>query len=232
VTVLRLPTARVFKPLLEPDLRYLAGYGGRGSAKSHFFGGLAVEESIKTKRDIVCLREVQRSLKFSVKKLIENKISDMNAGWYFEVTDDEIRSVHGGTMIFQGMQNSTAESIKSLEDFDIAWFEEAQTASQRSLDMLRPTLRKPRSQLWFSWNPRLPTDPVDQLFRGGETPPRSGVVEANYTDNPWFPKELYEEMEYDRRRDPDKYAHIWLGGYEKNSKSRVFRNWTIEEFEI
>ena len=156
----------------------------------------------------------------------------MNAGAYFEVQNEQIKSASGGVIIFKGMQDHTSDSIKSLEGFKIAWFEEAQTASQRSLDLLRPTIRAPGSQLWFSWNPRFSTDPIDQLLRGPTPPPSAIVVEANYADNPWLPAELQEEMEYDKRRDPDKYAHIWLGKYQSNTSSRVFKNWTIEEFEV
>jgi phage terminase large subunit len=230
VTVLQIETAEVYEPLLYPS-RYKGAKGGRGSAKSHFFGGLLIEESIRKKTDAVCLREVQKSLQFSVKKLLESKIESMNAGAYFDVQDKVIKARNGGIIIFQGMQDHTADSIKSLEGFDIAWFEEAQSASQRSLDLLRPTLRKPGSELWFSWNPRFPTDPIEQLLAGESKPKGAIVVEANYVDNPWFPKELLDEMEYDRQRDPDKYAHIWLGKYQQNSSARVFRNWSVEEFE-
>jgi phage terminase large subunit len=206
-------------------------WGGRGSGKSHFFAELVVEESIRRKVDIVCLREIQKSLKFSVKKLVESKIEAMNAGAYFEVQNEQIKSKHGGNIIFQGMQDHTADSIKSLEGFGIAWFEEAQSATQRSLDLLRPTIRANGSELWFSWNPNHDTDPIDVLLRGENPPPGSTVVCANYKDNPWFPVELLHEMEYDRKRDPEKYAHIWLGEYQRNSEARVFRNWTIEEFD-
>lgn len=181
--------------------------------------------------DIVCLREIQKSLKFSVKKLVENKIEAMNAGAYFEVQNEQIKSSRGGNIIFQGMQDHTSDSIKSLEGFGIAWFEESQSASQRSLDLLRPTIRAPGSQLWFSWNPNFATDPIDVLLRGDNPPPGSCVVRANYKDNPWLPPELLAEMEYDRQRDPDKYAHIWLGEYQRNSEARVFKNWKIEEFD-
>jgi phage terminase large subunit len=220
----------VFVPLLEPA-RYKGGHGGRGSGKSHFFGEMLIERSVMEKTDAVCVREVQKSLKQSVKKLLEGKIESLNAGAYFDVQDAQIKSTHGGLIMFQGMQNHTAESIKSLEGFDIAWVEEAQSLSQRSLDLLRPTIRKPGSELWFSWNPRESTDPVDALLRGEEPPPGAVVVEANYMDNPWLPEELRIEMEYDKRRDPDKYAHIWLGKYQQNSEARVFKNWRIEEFE-
>ena len=97
--------------------------------------------------------------------------------------------------------------------------------------MLRPTLRKPGSELWFTWNPRSSDDPVDLLLRGQNPPSNAKVLQVNYMDNPWFPDVLREEMEYDKRRDPDKYAHVWLGEYLRNSESRVFKNWRIEEFE-
>lgn len=227
---LRIETARVFKPLLSPA-RYKGAHGGRGSAKSHFFASLMIQEHIAAKTDSVCVRENQKSLDQSVKKLLELKIENMNAGAYFDVQDKRILAKNGGRITFQGMQNHTAESIKSLEDYDRAWVEEAQTLTQKSLDMLRPTIRTPNSELWFSWNPRLATDPVDALLRGENPPPGAVVVEANYSDNPWFPKVLQDEMEYDRRRDPDKYAHVWLGKYLQNSEARVFKNWVIEEFE-
>ena len=228
--ILAIETAPVFEPLLAPA-RYKGAHGGRGSAKSNFFADLWLAENVEAKYDFVCLRETLKSLEFSVKKLFESKISHFNAGAYFEVQDRRILTKHGGVTIFEGMQNHTSESIKSLDGFDRAFFEEAQNASDKSLTLLRPTIRKPNSQLWFAWNPDLATDPIDVLLRGEEKPPGSIVVQANYSDNPWFPEELRQEMEFDRRRDPDKYAHVWLGDYRKNSSSRVFRNWKIEEFE-
>jgi phage terminase large subunit len=230
LSILQIQTPEVYVPLLEPA-RYKGAHGGRGSGKSHFFGEMLIERSIMEKTDAVCVREVQKSLKQSVKKLLEGKIESLNAGAYFDVQDAQIKSSTGGLIIFQGLQNHTADSIKSLEGFDIAWVEEAQSVSQRSLDMLRPTLRKPGSELWFSWNPSSASDPVDALLRCAEPPPGSVIVEANYMDNPWLPDELRIEMEYDKRRDPDKYAHIWLGKYQQNSEARVFKNWRIEEFE-
>lgn len=230
MSVLQIQTPQVFEPLLGAS-RYKGAKGGRGSGKSHFFAEALIERSIMEKTDAVCVREIQKSLDQSVKKLLEAKIEAMNAGAYFDVQDARVKSQHGGLIIFQGMQNHTADSIKSLEGYDIAWVEEAQSLSQRSLDLLRPTIRKPNSELWFSWNPNQPTDPVDVLLCGDEPPPGTVVVTANYNDNPWLPDVLRAEMEYDKRRDPDKYAHIWLGAYQRNSEARVFRNWKIEEFE-
>ena len=211
--------------------RYKGAHGGRGSGKSHEFAERLIERCIARKTDAVCVREIQKSLAQSVKKLLEIKIESMGVGHMFDVQKAEIKAPHGGRIIFQGMQNHTADSIKSLEGFDIAWVEEAQSLSQFSMDLLRPTIRKPGSELWFTWNPRFEDDPVDMLLRGDNPPPDSVVIEVNYRDNPWFPDVLKAEMEYDRGRDPDKYKHIWLGAYQSNSEARVFRNWRIEEFE-
>lgn len=231
---LTIPTAEVFEPLLKPA-RYKGAEGGRGSGKSRFFAGLVLECSIVDGGDTVCIREIQRTLDQSVKKLLENSIQEQNLGDYFEVQDRRVitRPAMGGqgVIAFEGMQNHTADSIKSLEGFKRAWVEEAQTLSERSLSLLRPTIRAEGSELWFSWNPRFKTDPVDQFFKGAEKPPDSVLVKANYMDNPWFPEVLRMEMEYDRKRDPEKYAHVWLGEYETHSEARVFKNWKIEDFE-
>jgi phage terminase large subunit len=232
VTTLRIETPEWALPLLNPA-RYKAAYGGRGSGKSHTFAELLIEAHImdQTSRS-VCVREVQKSLAQSVKRLLELKIEQMNAGAYFEVQEAVIKSKRGdGLIIFQGMQNHTADSIKSLEGYDRAWVEEAQSLSQRSLDLLRPTIRKPGSELWFTWNPSQASDPVDALLRGEKPPPDATVLEVNFDGNPWFPDVLRQEMEYDRSRDPDKYAHVWKGGYLQSSTARVFKNWRVEEFD-
>ena len=231
-TTLKIETPEWALPHLQPA-RYKGAHGGRGSGKSHQFAEMMIEAHIMDqKRRSVCVREVQKSLAQSVKRLLELKIEEMGAGAYFEVQEAQIKAKKGdGLIIFQGMQNHTADSIKSLEGYDCAWVEEAQSLSQRSLDLLRPTIRKPESELWFTWNPANASDPVDHLLRGPNPPPGAVVTEVNYMDNPWFPEVLRNEMEYDKRRDPDKYAHVWLGKYLQNSSTRVFRNWRVEEFD-
>lgn len=229
---IRIPVPRVFGPLLEPS-RYKGAHGGRGSGKSHFFADHLIRRSLQTPGlRAVCVREVQRSLAQSVKRLLDDKITQLGLGREFRVLTTHIETPgDGGRISFEGMQNHTADSIKSLEGYDVAWVEEAQALSERSLTLLRPTIRKPGSELWFSWNPRSSKDPVDVLLRGKDKPPGAIVVEANYADNPWFPDVLRDEMEWDKRRDPEKYAHIWKGEYERRSESRVFKNWRVEEFE-
>jgi phage terminase large subunit len=221
---LQIPTPRWAKPLLNPA-RYKCVHGGRGSGKSHFFGEYIVENHIADpNQSTVCVREIQKSLDQSVKKLIENKIRHLNAGLYFEIQDSRILSKHGnGIIIFQGMQNHTADSIKSLEGYDRAWVEEAQSLSQFSLDLLRPTIRKPNSEILFSWNPRYKTDPVDWLFRKTK-PDNAIVVQANWNDNPWFPEVLRQEMTFDFANDSDKAEHIWNGAY-GSSQGAILAKW-------
>lgn len=232
MTTLQIQTPAWAEPLLSPA-RYKGAYGGRGSGKSHLFAEMLIEAHIMDPdTSSVCVREIQKSLSQSVKRLLELKIRDLGVGEMFEVQEAVIKRRNGrGLITFQGMQNHTSDSIKSLEGFDRAWVEEAQSISQRSLDLLRPTIRKPSSELWFSWNPAAANDPVDALLRGDNTPPDAVVVQVNWNDNPWFPDVLRAEMEYDRKRDPDKFAHIWGGGYIALSGARVFRNWRVEEFE-
>lgn len=231
MSILEIQTPRAFKPLLNPS-RYKGAHGGRGSGKSHFFAELLIERCLVSKTDAVCIREIQKTLNESVKKLLELKIEKLGVGKAFRVLESKIETPFGGQIIFQGMQNHTADSIKSLEGYDLAWVEEAQSLSQRSLDLLRPTIRKPGSEIWFSWNPNDPGDPVDKFLRG-ETPyPDSIVVKADYADNPWLPDVLRAEIEYDRARDKSKFEHVWLGAYQSNSEARVFNNWKVEDFVI
>lgn len=163
----------------------------------------------------VCIREVQKSLKESAKRLVEDKIAEYRLGEAdgFKIFREVIETPGDGQIIFQGMQDHTAESIKSLEGYGRAWVEEAQTLTSRSLSLLRPTIREEGSQLWFSWNPRLKSDPVDVLLRGETQPTGATVVRANWSDNPWFPAVLEQERIDCLNNEPDQYAHIWEGDY-------------------
>lgn len=221
MSVLQIPTAECFVPLLEPA-RYKGAWGGRGSGKSHFFGELLVEECQATKGTLgVCIREVQKTLAQSSKRLIETKIASLGVGSNFRVFNDKIETPGDGLIIFQGMQDHTAESIKSLEGFRIAWTEEAQTLSARSLALLRPTIRADKSELWFSWNPRRKSDAVDDFLRA-KKPEGAIVINANWKDNPWFPVELEAERKLDLQLYPDRYDHIWEGDYAKAFEGAYF----------
>lgn len=206
--------------------RYKGASGGRASGKSHFFAEAAVEEMVcdPTLR-FACIREVQKSLKFSAKALVEEKIKTLGVPQLFEVRESEIRRKYGtGVMIFQGMQDHTAESIKSLEGFSRAWVEEAQNISEKSLELLRPTIRTPGSEIWFSWNPDQPTDAVDVFFE--RKPPGAIRVRCTYKDNPFCPAEMHTEAALDEAIDQARFEHVWLGGYDFGKSGRVYSSYS------
>lgn len=221
MSTLKIPTAKVFEPLLAPA-RYKGAFGGRGSGKSHFFGELLVETCQAERGTLaVCIREAQRTLAQSSKRLIEGKIAALGLGQGFRPFSDRIATPGDGLIIFRGMQDHTAESIKSLEGFRIAWIDEAQTLSVRSLSLLRPTIRAPRSELWASWNPRRKSDAVDDFLRSRK-PDGAVVVKANWRDNPWLPAVLDEERRLDLALYPDRYEHIWEGDYVRTFEGAYF----------
>ena len=212
MSVLHFKIPRWSVPLLKPK-RYKGAKGGRGGGKSHFFAEQAIDTIIENPNaNIVCIREIQKSIKFSVKKLIEDKIEQHNLNSLFEITNTEIRRLNGkGVIIFQGMQDHTADSIKSLESFDIAWVEEAQSVSDRSLELLIPTIRKEGSEIWFSWNPFTPEEAVEKFF--AKKSEDKELVFVNYLDNPFANDVIKKEAQRHKKERPDTYDNIWLGEY-------------------
>lgn len=212
MSILKIPTAEIFEPLLKPA-RYKGVYGGRGSGKSHFFGELLVETCQAERGTLaVCIREAQRTLAQSSKRLIEGKIASLGLGHGFKLYSDKIETPGDGLIIFRGLLDHTADSIKSLEGFRIAWIDEAQSLSARSLALLRPTIRAKDSELWASWNPRRKSDAIDDFLRTRQ-PDGAVLVKANWRDNPWFPEVLEEERLLDQKLYPERYDHIWEGDY-------------------
>ncbi len=218
---LDIPTARVFLPLLE-DARDKAIFGGRGSGKSHFVAELLIDDSLAEPGNsggeglrTVCIREVQKDLAQSSKALIEAKLKKFGLGEAdgFKVFRDEIQTPGDGLIIFKGMNDYTADSIKSLEGFKRGWWEEAHNATQHSINLYRPTMRAAGSQMLWTWNPRRKTDPVDLMFRGAEKPTGAIVVSSSWRDNPWWTAELEQERLDTLRMQPDQYGHIWEGDY-------------------
>jgi len=221
LSILSIETARVFQPLLQPA-RDKGAYGGRGSGKSHFFAGLMIEDCLRAPGESageglrsVCIREVQQDLAQSAKLLLESKLAYHRLGEAdgFKVFESVIRTPGDGIIIFKGMNNFNADSIKSLEGFKRAWWEEAHGATKTSIGLLRPTMRAAGSEMWWSWNPRHQDDAVDVMLRGPELPTGAAVVEANWRDNPWFTAELEQERLDCQRMTPQQYGHIWGGEY-------------------
>jgi phage terminase large subunit len=226
-STLRVEVPRKLIPLLQPA-RYKGAYGGRGGAKSHFFAEQAVLRAYREETKIVCIREVQESIKDSVKALIDSKIQKMDLGAFFDVLETEIRGANGSLIIFKGMQSYNAENIKSLEGFDVAWVEEAQSLSDVSLRMLRPTIRKEGSEIWFSWNPRHDTDAVDKFLRGPNKPKEAIVIEVGWQDNPWLPEVLRKEKDADYEADTEMADHVWGGNYEIVSEGAYYARLLVQ----
>lgn len=228
--VLVIDTPRWAVPLLMPGMRYYGARGGRTSGKSHFFAERLVDRAV-AEPDLqwICIREIQRSLKYSAKKLIEAKIRKLRVSHLFEITHTEVRRRGGqGVIIFEGMQDHTADSIKSLEGFDGCWVEEAQSLSLRSIELLDPTLKKEGSELWFSWNPDQPEDAVEELF---DNNPDAVLVHCTYKDNPWCPPNQRKLAERTAAKDYEKYEHVWLGGYNVKSEAIIFAGcYVVDEF--
>lgn len=203
---------------LDPKYRYIFIRGGRSGGKSHEVANYLVERSItESNLKIVGLREIQGSIDKSSKALIESKIKLMGLSMYYQSIKSEIRKTlpgDSGQFYFQGMNDLTADNIKSLEDYRIAWFEEAQNCSANTLKTLRPTIRSAGSQIIFTWNPKFPDDAIDEFcdqVRGEED---CLVIDVNYTDNPFLTDEVLREVELDRKNYPDDFDHIWLGQYD------------------
>jgi phage terminase large subunit len=205
----------------EPH-RYKVAYGGRGSGKSWGFARALIAKAITDPLRILCAREVQRSIKQSVHQLLNDQIQAMGFGEYFEVLENEIRCVNGSKFSFTGLANNTVESIKSYEGVDIVWVEEAQTVSKKSWDILIPTIRKPGSEIWVSFNPDLDSDDTYKRFVI-DTPEDAAVVKINWIDNPWFPKVLNKERLHSKATSED-YANIWEGECKSAVDGAIYSN--------
>lgn len=198
------------RPLFK-SYRYKVAYGGRGGAKSWGFARALLILGAKTKLRILCTREVQKSIKDSVHKLLSDQVQALGLGKFYEVQATVLRGANGTEFLFAGLSDMTAESIKSFEGVDIVWCEEAQAISKRSWDILIPTIRKDGSEIWLSMNPELDTD--ESWVRFVENPPPStALMQVNYSDNPWFPEVLESERQHAQRTMPKAdYENIWEG---------------------
>ena len=227
---LKLQIPNKFLPLFTTDKRYIDLYGGRGSGKSHVIATFLIIKALKEKTRILCAREIQNSIKDSVHKLLADKIDELKLDKYFTVKHDSIVCMNGSEFIFKGLLRNPQE-VKSLEGADYCWIEEAMAVSRKSLEILTPTIRKPGSQIIFTYNPTNEDDPVHAdytLIDRDDTL----KIESNYDDNPFFPEVLRAEMEYTKRTDFDKYLHIWKGQCVKHSQAQVFYGkWQVEDFE-
>lgn len=196
--------------LLADKARYKVLYGGRGSAKSWGIARSLLLRSVESVTRILCAREIQRTIADSVHQLLSDQIRLMGLESLFTVTENEIRSNIGSQFLFAGLRHQDIHKIKSFEGVDICWVEEAQVVTKKSWEVLIPTIRKPDSEIWASFNPELDTD--DTYIRFVAHPPKSAIVrKVNYSDNPWFPDVLRREMSELRLCDPDAARNVWDG---------------------
>ncbi len=200
----------VFKELLTIKKRVKLYYGGRSGGKSYAFADSLLLKARQEKLFIVCLREIQSSIKDSVKKLLEDRI--LHYGFQdYKIFETRIENqITGSVFVFKGLRDQDPQKIKSLEGADIAWIEEAQTISKKSFDILLPTIRKPNSEIWISMNRELENDPV-WVALGANPDENTFVKKVNFYDNPFCPKEMIELAYKTKKTAPEDYAHIWLG---------------------
>lgn len=226
---LQIPEKLLF--LLNEKWRYKVAFGGRGSGKSFGYADSCIVKSIQSKVRILCARQLQTSIKDSVHKLLSDRISALGLNQYFDITRESIRCLKTGSeFIFKGIQNNVHE-IKSMEGIDIAWLEEAQSVSQDSWDILIPTIRKEGSEIWVTFNPDREEDATYQMFVTNSRDNCKSVL-VNYSDNPWFPQTLREEMEYCKSTDFGKYEHVWLGKTVISTEAQVFKDkFELKEFD-
>lgn len=229
MTTKRIKIPPAFKLLSRPK-RYKVLYGGRGSGKSwacaRVLLGLGFGKPIR----VLCAREIQRSISDSVHKLLTEQIDAMGLTGFYDITRDAIRGQNGTEFIFKGLRTNPQE-IKSMEGVDICWVEEAQAVSADSWDVLIPTIRKPGSEVWITFNPLDESDPTFQRFVINP-PDDAAVRKVNYNENPYFPDVLRKEMEWLKKRDYESYLHIWEGEVRKLSNALVFAGrFTVEDFE-
>jgi len=208
----KIQVPKLLQPIYTKDLRYYFLKGGRASGKSWAVADRMLYELVLHQdKTLLCIREIQKSIKFSSKKLIEERIAYHGLHPYFEILDTEIRCKMGkGQILFTGMQNHTADSVKSMEGINLVWCEEAMNLSQYSLEILIPTIRKQGSKLFFTFNPRHPDDPIELLMHDTAEEDKV-VVHINYIENPFCSEEIIKEAEEMKTRRPKKYDHIYLG---------------------
>lgn len=200
---------RKFRPLLEEKATYKVFYGGRGGAKSWQFARALLIKGLSGGLRVLCTREVQSSLKESVKQLLIDQIKLLGLEQFYRSTVDEIRGPDGTLFIFKGL--SDPEALKSAEGVDICWIEEARTVSKASWAKLDPTIRKAGAEVWISFNPELETDYLYTLFVKNEPPPNSIVVKVGYEDNPWISAKFKEKADALKASDYDEWLWVYGG---------------------
>jgi phage terminase large subunit len=207
--------------LFQPS-RYKVLFGGRGGGKSHSIAKALLAQGMEKRHRILCAREFQSSIGDSVHKLLSDQVHDLGLSSFYEVQRTAIIGRNGTEFLFAGLRHNIA-SIKSMEGCTRVWVEEAQTVSKASWDTLIPTIRREDSEIWISFNPELDTDETYRRFVAN--PPPDAIVEkVNWSDNPWFPAVLKQELETLRERDHDAYLTVWEGHTRQVLDGAIYAN--------
>lgn len=210
------------RPLFAPK-RYKVMHGGRGGGKSWAVARALILMVADQGLRVLCAREVQKSMKESVHRLLKDQITELGLDSDFTVLETEIRCQNGGGFVFTGLQSHTVDSIKSFEAVDRVWIEEGHGVSKKSWDTLIPTIRKPNSEIWVTLNPDMDTDDTYVRFIAAPSDD-TWVCEVNWRDNPWFPAVLEAERQKAERLDPEGYQHIWEGKPRRVAEGAIYRH--------
>lgn len=196
-------------PLFQPK-RYKVLYGGRGGAKSWGIARALLIKGAEQRLRILCAREIQKTIADSVHRLLSDQIAALSLREFYTITEAKIVGKNGTEFAFAGIRNQSIANLKSYEGFDICWVEEGQVVTKKSWDVLIPTIRKPGSEIWISFNPELDTDDTYKRFVTDERTDAI-VIHLTYRDNPWFPQVLEDERRHLQKTDPDAYDNVWEG---------------------
>lgn len=201
--------------------RFKVMYGGRGGGKSWSVAlALLVMGTTRPLR-ILCAREIQKSMRDSVHRLLSDQVAKFDMGGFYDVLDNEIRGINGTLILFAGLQSHTVDSIKSYEAVDIVWIEEAQSVSARSWEVLVPTIRRPGSEIWLTLNPDQEQDATYQNFIA-KADEDTWLCEINWRDNPWFPAVLEKERARHFKNKPDTYWNVWEGQPKRVAEGAIY----------
>lgn len=209
------------QPLFQPK-RYKVIYGGRGGGKSHSIAAALLVQGSEVKHRVLCAREIQNSITDSVHKLLSDQIAKNNLKDFYTIKNNSIVGKNGTEFIFAGLQRNI-NSIKSMEGITRVWIEEANAVSKQSWDVLIPTIRKPGSEIWITFNPDLDTDETYERFVLNP-PTEAMLIEMNYKDNPWFPDVLEMERLDLKEKDYAAYLNVWEGQCRSVVDGAVFGN--------
>jgi len=205
-------------PLMNPELRDFWAtksrnkvlFGGRSSSKSHDACGRLVYVTNKYKLKILCVRQYQNKITDSVYTLIKDKIEAFGVSDNFNIINNSIKNtITSSEYLFYGI-NRNIDEIKSTENVDILYIEEAHNLTKEQWEILEPTIRKEGSEVWIIFNPRLITDYVYERFIIN-TPPNTIIRHINYNENPFLSKTMREIIEHAKKEDEEEYKHIYLG---------------------